>query len=436
MNKQELSAKWSKYCDINKLVDDAMALMKENGHAHTEHGICTLLDTYFKQKAPLINMFMTSKNYIGNMRIAVEKEFDRTIDPRGVRQFFSNLESRLYTNEMLKTVDENGKTLFDNLLTGKKSFCISELPSADTQTAKRKSVSAFDYNTFATRKSHQDRFNLEDIFCFFYNYYHPVMNGDYHPNEDITIPNGTKTSRAFNKICMHYGVDKLHPETKVVNGVEKTVYPYDREFAVYSDLVSCGTRKMHFVISLNPLDYFTMSCGVNWNSCQHIRTGGAKGGAISYMLDKVSIITFVVENLNGDIHNIPKVYRQMYHYEKNLFVQNRLYPQGNDGATNLYDKFRNIMIEEFTELLGTDNEWKHKVGPEYCSPHIREGRGYMHYRDYGHNRNVSIFYPENNEPKIQEQVMIIGHMGICVNCGKPYQHSGRFNHMWRSECEG
>lgn len=435
MNKQELNAKWSKYCDVNKLVDDAIALLKHNGHECTEHGVCAMLDKYFKQKEPLIKMFMTSKNYIGNMRIAVEKEFDRTIDARGVRSFFIDLERRLYTSEMLKTTDDNGKTLFDNLVTGKKTLSISELPSKNAQDAKRKAVQSFDYSDYATHKSHQDREHLHDCFNFFYNYYYPVINGEYKPNTDITIPNGTKTSRAFNKICMHYGVDKLHPETKIVNGVEKTVYPYDKEFAKYSDLVSVGTRKMHFVISLNPLDYFTMSCGVNWTSCQHIYSGGAKGGAMSYILDKVSIITFVVENLNGDIHNIPKVYRQMFHYEKSLFVQNRLYPQGNDGATNLYDKFRGFMIEEFTDLLDTDNEWTHKVGANNCIHHIREGRNYMHYRDYIRNSCATIFYPTNNEPKVKDHVMTIGHEGICVKCGNPYYNSSRFNHRFSSDCE-
>lgn len=433
MNKQELSAKWSKYCDVNKLVDDTIALLKHYGHECTEHGVCTLLDKYFAQKAQLIDMFMTSKNYIGNMRIAVEKEFDRSIDARGIRSFFSNLNMRLHTHEMLKKEDDDGKTLFDHLLTGKKCVCISELPNASEQKAKRKAVSGFNYTDHATIKSHKDLEDLDNYFSFFYNYYQSTLDSDF--NGAVKIPKGTKTSRAFNKICMHYGVDKLHPETKVVNGVEKTVYPYDKEFAVYSDLVSVGTKKMHFVISLNPLDYFTMSCGVNWTSCQHISGGGAKGGAISYMLDRVSIITFVVDNLNGDIHRIPKVYRQMYHYEGNLFVQNRLYPQGNDGATNLYDKFRNFMIEEFTALLDADDKWTCKIGPNACTRHIREGRNSMHYRDYCHNRSVSIFYPANNEPKIRNQVMTIGHEGICVKCGKPYCHSGRYNHMWSNECE-
>lgn len=434
MNKQELSAKWSKYCDVNKLVDSAMELLKENGHTLcTEHGVCALLDKYFTQKSSLIDMLMTSKNYIGDMRIAVEKEFDRNIDGYGIRNFFNGIEQRLHTEEMLKKVDDDGKTLFDNLLTGKESYCISELPSASAQKTKRSAVQGFNYFDHATHKSHKDREKLHSHFDFFYNYYLTTLNRDI--NGDVVIPKGTKTSRAFNKICTHYGVDKLHPETKVVNGVEKTVYPYDKEFAVYSDLVSTSTRKMHFVISLNPLDYFTMSCGVNWTSCQHIRSGGSKGGAISYMLDKVSIITFVVDNLNGDIHKIPKVYRQMYHYEKNLFIQNRLYPQGNDGATNLYDKFRDFVIEEFSDLLGTDDEWEHKIGPSCCTKHINAGRNSMHYPDYTYNKNVSIFYPVNNEPSIRYHKMTIGHEGICVKCGRPYCSSSRYTHMWSSECD-
>ena len=153
------------------------------------------------------------------------------------------------------------------------------------------------------------------------------------------------------------------------------------------------------------------------------------------MLDRVSIITFVVENIEGDIHNIPKVYRQMYHYDKNLFIQNRLYPQGNDGATNLYDTFRGFVIEEFDGLLGAGGEWTYKVGSHYCDSHATNAEGSQHYPDHIYNRNAGIFYPVNNEPSIAEHVMTIGHVGICVNCGKEYTDHGYLHHEYTEDCK-
>lgn len=439
MNKQELSAKWGKYCNTDKLVDDMMATLTAFGHRNTEHGVCSVLDVYFTNKEPLIKMFATSKHYIGDMRIAIEKEFVRDCDQRSIRSFFNGIYNKLYLNEMLSTKDKKGKTIFDYLSTGKKMFSIDELVDAKIQKAKFKVMDAWNCSTLATMESH----NRYDEFCyyvnnFFYGCCSPILTRDFVLDKSRDTPElkkGTKTSRAFNKVCTHYGVDKLHPEVTTVNGVEKTVYPYNKVFAEYSDLVTVLTRKMPFIISLNPLDYLTMSHGINWVSCHNIRSGGCKGGTLSYMLDSVSIITFVVEKIEGDIHLLPKVYRQMYHYEKNLFIQNRLYPQGNDGAINLYDKFRSYVIEEFDSLLEAGGEWTHKVGPDECCNHAKNAEGSQHYPDHTYNRNVCVFYPTNNEPSIKNHVMTIGHIGICVNCGKEYDDHGRLNHYSLNDCE-
>ena len=438
MNKQELSTKWGKYCNTDKLVDDMMVLLKAYGHRNTEHGVCSVLDVYFTNKEPLIKMFATSKNYIGDMRIVTERDFVRDYDQRAIRNFFTNIYGKFYLCEMLSAKDKEGKTIFDHLCTGAKVLDTDSLPNASQQKAKLKEMNMWDYSTLATRESHKKLDEFVGHITFFQNLSSPVLTRDYVFSAERNTPElkkGTKTGRAFNKVCTHYGVDKLHPEVTTVNGVEKTVYPYNKLFAEYSDLVTTQTRKMQFIISLNPLDYLTMSHGVNWHSCHNIKGGGCKGGTLSYMLDSVSIITFVVEKIEGDIHKIPKVYRQMYHYEKNLFIQNRLYPQGNDGAANLYDTFRGFVIDEFDGLLGAGGEWTFKVGPNECVKHATNAEGSQHYPDHTYNRNASIFYPVNNEPSIKNHVMTIGHMGICVNCGKEYDEHGRLNHYRISDCE-
>lgn len=317
MNKKELSEKWSKYCNTDKLVDDAIALLKSNRHAATEKGVCSLLDTYFTNKEPLIKMFMTSKSYIGDMRIALEKDFDRNVDGREIRNFFGSAYNRLYTYEIYKYANNDGKTMYDCLTTGKQTFSIDSLPDEAQQEKMLSVLRQFDLNTGATIASQNDYSDFSEYLSFFYNQANSTLTRDFQHNKDRDNPllkRGTKTSRAFNKVCAHFGVDKLHPETVTAeDGTQKTKYPYDKVFAEYSDLVSGLVRKMKFVISLNPLDYLTMSNGVNWVSCHNISSGGCMGGTLSYMLDKVSIITFVVENLDGEIHKIPKVYRQMYY---------------------------------------------------------------------------------------------------------------------------
>ena len=248
---------------------------------------------------------------------------------------------------------------------------------------------------------------------------------------------GTKTSRAFNKVCHIYGVDKLNPQTVQVTTedgqtVEKTVYPYDKLFAAYADVVSELERNMYFIISLNPLDYLTMSMGVNWHSCHSIAHGGWKGGCLSYMLDTTSIITYVLTDLEDSLHEVPKVYRQMFHYDNGLFMQNRLYPQGNDGAVNLYDKFRNIVIEEFHDLLNDGEEWEVEIGPDKCKAHTYSTG--VHYVDYNSRGDCSIFYAKKNSDKIRNHIMTVGHDGICTRCGVRHSNSSYLYHTRRNEC--
>ena len=433
MKKNDLREKWSKYCNTDKLVDETMQLLSHYGHENSEHGVCSLLDAYFTEKEPLIQLFVTSKNYIGDMRIATRREFDRQIDPQEVYSCVAKFCNAFDFKKLLKFSDNEGKTMFDHLLTGRTAYTLSNLPTEKERNEKAKKVSQFDHSNGATiESSHRINEFYDYMNAFEYINYSKLQN-DLQCGSSKNAPllkAGTKTSRAFNRVCHYYGVDKLDPKTVVTeeNGVmvEKVVYPYNQYFAAYADLVSELVRKMYFIISLNPLDYLTMSVGVNWRSCHHIDGGGWKGGCLSYMLDGTSMITYVVEDLCEPIHENAKLYRQMFHYDNNLFVQNRLYPQGNDGATNLYDKFRGYVIDEFTDILNEKSGWTAHSGAKECSNHI-SSKG-THYKDYTGNNSCSIFYPKQSENKILSHVMTIGHGGICVKCGKSFTDSSRLSH--------
>lgn len=440
MNKAELKKKWFKYCDTDKLVDYAMELFADNEHAHSEHGVCTMLDTFFKDKEPIIKLMITSKNYVGNLRIVVKKDFDRQVDLREVRNCLDKFRYNINLDEMLRYSDEDGKDLFDHLAAGHKAIELSNMPSAEEKNAKTNLVRMFEPYTRATIES----CNRRHDFCCYLDHFKNISStkipADYTRSTERktpTIKAGTKTSRAFNKVCNHYGIDKLNPQTVTVeeNGVTttKTVYPYDKFFAEYADLVSDLTRQMYFVISVNPLDYLTMSVGVNWHSCHHIRSGGYKGGCMSYMLDSTSLITYVVTELSDPLHKQPKVYRQMFHYDNGLFIQSRLYPQGNDGATDLYAKFRCFMIEEFTNVLNVDAQWTEIGGTSECGKHITHSG--THYPDYEYNSGCTTFYPTTKAESVRDYVMHIGHKGICVRCGKEYSSSARFCHRYQNECD-
>ena len=427
MNREDLKQKWSKYCDIDQLFSDTVALFRKYRIRNSEHGICTMLNEYFTNKESLIQLFVDSDNYIGNMRIAVQKEFDRSIGNNDIYYALNEFNRRLPAGALLKYKDDDNKGLEDYMKAGKQSFVIDTLPSEEEQTEKLAKIRNFSYRNGATVGSEHNYYTYSEYFGEFRHISTSTLGYDMSFKDGPVLKKGTKTSRAFNQICTHYGIDKLYPEevTTVRNGetITRTVYPYDKHFAQYADLVSDLKRKLYFVISLNPLDYLTMSVGVNWRSCHHIDGGSWRGGCMSYMLDNTSMITYVINTLDDKIHETPKYYRQMYHYDNDLFVQNRLYPQANDGAVDLYAKFRDFVIEEFSDLIDVNNEWEYSPG---VGTHVNSYG--THYRDYNSSSKCATFYPKARTAKARNHRMNIGHEGICIYCGRAYSNSYSFSH--------
>lgn len=432
MNKQDLKQSWGKYCDTDKLVTEMIELLKKYGHRCSEHGVCTLLNEYFRNKEPLIRIIASSKNYIGDMRISLEKEFERKISQYEINSFINNFAYRMHMETIYKDKDESGKTLNDYLSTGKPLFDLNTLPNRTDMDAKLHNMKQFDYCRRYTNDSVRTYNNAVNTINYFKNFASSTIPRDCSVN-GIEFKAKTKTSRAFNRACCHYGIDKLNPITTQVeeNGVmvDKVTYPYNKLFATYSDLVSGLVRKMNFVISVNPLDYLTMSNGINWRSCHMIDGGMYQGGCLSYLLDASSMVTFVIEKNEEIIHLAPRLYRQMFHYERGMFMQNRLYPQDNDGATDLYVQFRDYIAEEFSDLLNVERKWKVECGYNACKNHVNSTGA--HYKDYHHNNKCAIFYPEEKHSSIRDYMMGVGHNGICPHCGGSYTANGRLSH---SDC--
>lgn len=413
MNKSNLKAKWGKYTDTDKLVDDIMALLTTYRHRNSEHGVCVLLDQYFTNKKPLIELIAKSKNYAGDMRIIKNKEFARDNLNREVRSFCGNfginVDSR---NILLSYKDDEGKTISDYIKTGQSHISPSQLHDKSIKTIKFDNLNFCDdgYTKTSNKKNNEfDKFI--NLFCYISD---PTISSENETefaavNAEIKLAQGMKTSRAFNRMCDAYGISKA-PK-------------YNKLFAQYADMVSGLTRSLDYVISVNPYDYLTMSFGNSWSSCHTIDkhnirrlptgySGQYCGGTLSYMLDETSIITYVIDK-NGNPKDGGKIYRNMFHYNGTTLIQGRIYPQGNDGATNLYSKFREFMHAELNEILETEDEpWTTEKGNSSCNKHtISNG---VHYRDYLYVRDCNTSYPSNvaRHPKVK-----IGHAGICPYCG-------------------
>lgn len=417
MNKADLKENWGTYCDTDKLVDDTMSLLTKYHHKNTEHGVCTMLDTYFANKQKLIDMFKSSDSYAGDMRIVIDIDMDRALCGDDIYEFCINFMGSVNAKSIiLQDKDADGKTFADYLKTGYTSINAHDLMNGEilsTINSRYEHMKNFEYDG-KTKESWTVYRRVENAVYGFANHCSSTMNDNIIRvlTRNGILGNytvGMKTSRAFNRMCAKYKIDTL-PE-------------YQRLYAKYSDMVSGSKRKIKFFISVNPLDYLTMSFGKSWASCHTIDRDNVRnmpnsyhgmycGGTISYMLDSTSIITYVHNEMPEGVET-GKIYRNMFHYGNGTLIQGRIYPQGKDGATDLYQTFRSIMQKEMSKMLGKEDEWI-DFGFD-CEE--RTSTCGVHYPDYLNFEDCNVSHHKDIEGA-NNNVVCIGNERICPNCGE------------------
>ena len=420
-NKEMIKAKWGVYTNTDKLADDMMALLTKYNHRNSEYGVCKIIDKFFTDKEPLIKMLAKSDNYAGDLRIILKVPFVRDCVRAEVYQFVNKMRTNPKVKDcILKYKDEKGKTLYDYINTGVTHMSLKNMHKAP-DVLHSADVSKFNYSNGALKESATKAINFDNWMSTFGNEWAcPTVPRDV-TYDNVCVKSGMKMSRAFNKVCAHYGVDKWRD--------------YNKEFAKYADMVASNERLLNFIISVNPLDYLTMSFGKSWASChtidKHNRRRTANGysgmhcnGTLSYMMDKSSFITYVLEDIDGELHEKGKLYRNMFHVNIDTckFVQGRIYPQGNDGSTDLYAKFRQIIQNEFVGLMGlNEDKWKVKSVSQYDDT---ESYG-THYRDYNCMSDCRVFYPSE---KGNNGRVVIGTNDIyCTHCGTVTDYHDRLD---------
>lgn len=417
------------------------------GHAAREEGVEKILKTVNENKGWLMDLFSKAEGYNGNLQIVKEVEFEVKPDEVLIRRAIDDFNSRIglenliikYTNEegltkeeyLKKALDECPKfisfaTLMENANDMKK-IDLSNVYDA----RKRYIPSVHKWNDLCSA-SYQFRYNISaELTTGVANYLndlYPKIEGVSH---GIKVAAGQKTSRAFNKLYNMHGINSN-------NNSE-----YAKYFAEYSDLVSERKKKYKLVFSVNPLDYLKMSFGNTWASCHTIdkenirRSEGSHysgmycGGTLSYMLDGVSFVVYVVP-MEADTNHpdrTDKIYRNMFHFYNDNLIQGRIYPQGNDGSLDLYKKFRLLVQEELTKMLGieyvesgSESTWVFKGSTVDDDYYCKTG---AHYDDPANFHDCNISYMRRTGLRTE---MTIGHAGICAWCGEEITNNSYISH--------
>ena len=373
------------------LLDSMVELLDEYDYDYTTSALNDIIDEWATQKATLIEAFKRHPKYVdGKFLIAFDYDYERGFDTSVFDRFMRYLnkvafEYREFLPADIKSVcDVNGVLLPNKLY----NFLI---------------ISLGKYITGRTITEETAK-HLEEII--------PQI----HPHT------GEKSSRVINRICTYLGYHK-HPE-------------YNREFAKFADGLSPITIKRHTILSINPLDYLTMSFGNSWASCHTIDKDNLRGmpnnysgayssGTVSYMLDGSSMVFYTVDSEydGNDYWTQPKINRQMFHYGEDKLVQGRLYPQDNDGDGEAYTPYRNIVQSIMATIFDFPNLWSLKKGTSAARMYIQT-RG-THYEDYFHYENCSLSRIKGNT---NENYFTVGARPICICCGDRHDVENNINH--------
>ena len=364
----------------NYIMEGMHRLLSEYEYIYSDKALNKIVNEWSKKKAPLIEAFKRHPNYLeGKFMIAFDTNYERPMDDRGARAFWEWLEWNVVhelkngvPDEIKRKRDEDG------------CLCLpDELWNFFTN-----------LHLFAVR-------TISDGTAEMLNRMVP----------EVRAHKGEKTSRVINRLCKYLGYDKAAD--------------YNREFAKFADSLSPMTITRHTVLSINPLDYLTMSFGNSWSSCHTIDKTNKRGmpnsyhgcyssGTMSYMLDGTSMVFYTVDSAydGNDYWVEPKINRQMFHYCADKLVQGRLYPQDNDGASNLYTDNRVIVQQIISTIFDFPNLWKLETGTEAAGRYIKT-RG-THYRDYKHYSNCTLSVKKDSE---NTDFIDVGANPICVTCG-------------------
>lgn len=372
------------------LLEEMKGLLDEYDYSYTEDALNIIVDTWAENKADLITAFKKHPNYLeGKFMIVFSHNFNREVDKNALLNFewwLLNVSTAISAREFMP------KDMKNYVETNDKKY-------------------------------------PNDIYFFFYGL--EAMTDQYISSEiannvntlcpDIRAREGQKMSRVVNKLCDYIGITKL-PD-------------YNREFAKYADAINPLQITRHTILSVNPLDYLTMSFGNSWASYHTIDKenkrdmsnnyhGMYSSGTVSYMLDSPSMVFYTVDAAyNGnDFWNEPKINRQMFHWGEDKLIQGRLYPQDNDNNAEGYKPYREIVQKIMSELFDFPNYWTVSKGTENASKYVYSSG--THYRDYESYSNCTLSRPKGNE---NEEFITVGHAPICIECGEEHDTEDNIN---------
>lgn len=220
---------------------------------------------------------------------------------------------------------------------------------------------------------------------------------------------GQKCSRVLRKIFCFMYLDR-HPD-------------FEKYFAKISDCLSVKPLKRKAVLSVNPMDYLTMSNGNSWSTCVCLKPtrnydgfeyqGKHRAGILSHLTDRTSCIFYTLDCKTGGVPvwKIPKLTRQIIFYDFPNIVHERIYPKNveySQDENNPYNIYADIVHGIFAECENKENLWRES------SIMIRRNPDAFMYPDWKYY--VSLKF-RNPDCKTASNTVSVGGRAYCIHCG-------------------
>lgn len=458
---------------INGIIrKEAEKLLREYNYPYSDHGLQCLFSTYVENKKKLISLFSKHPNWNPErLYISFSADLHRSCDMESAKAFFdwilienakkaceNNIVYEGHTYEEWDDIkwrdrwSEEGKHAVECMRKIMKEYysftdfhyrsCLPYFLSSEMY----HKISAFEdfiryikirvnvSSVLVNTEEFNDAEYINNLFSFL-----KKENG----NPLLRVQNGQKWSRVVNKVCTIYGYNKIVDMQTTNWSVNGELHSrtqdkgYNYQFAAFADSINPFTITRHTVLSLNPIDYWTMSFGTNWASChtidrENIRhssnsySGCYSSGTESYMLDESSFIMYTVtpdyDETKG-LENADKERRCVFYYGEDKLIQSRVYPDGRDGGdTSIAGDFRSIAQKVIAECLNAPNLWM--LERETAGHYINTVSGSTHYEDYNHYSDNTVSFLKRSEKDNEKNVKMIpvGHKPICPKCGDTHTY--------------
>ena len=251
---------------------------------------------------------------------------------------------------------------------------------------------------------------------------------------------GVKISRCVQKCLKELGLYQL--------AMEHEKETFNKRYAKWTDAVSPMKVKKWSVLSINFVDFLTMSHGDTWTSCLNTdkrgrftsgeyRSGFNSKRTLDYALDPSTMVFYTIdEKYDGDDFELqPKATRQLFHFGEGKLIQARLYPQSSVSRRSIYNQYRANVEHLLADAMGEANLWSSPIrGTIECNGNVVElpyyysfNGGFIDFldiachadneRDFQSEVNYVIFRGSTNREDNGYPMTIGSKDAVCIMCG-------------------